>query len=1092
MSAQQSKSGDSLQSPFAKGHSTLALPRLLHCPRDKECDSYLVHFGNQLIAQVDDPKNKYSFVGKYSCGHCHHDFHVCFPCSASFSNGNAKGNHCRLTHPKSWKEGKSGRIKRKRNAAQGPIVMVDDLDIHEEASLDSLSNYVDDASNDPPAGFQIAPTLLPTLQNRVALIPPNLFPYCTPASQKFFHHNQLPGGGISYLAGLAGLGLDSVANGEIDPLQVKMYAQTAQLAADLGITNRQRLADLTLTICEVVTKQAQEEEDDREFSFPVYPITDPAEMRSSIMEGNYAYLPNLPHPEAKECMGHAYCLPTDCLQDSLAFGHDLEYINPVGDGSVKRPPLFPIGRTSETPMCRRLFDINTVGTDDGLPIPPIDLYLWLTEWSDDFEPNDSVKSNRGSVWLKTLTVSPRFGSRHKLLHTYPLAIGGKKVDHEAVEILLSKNLLQLSSPGGVVMYSKRHGGLVSVRAKLFVSLQDQPERRGTNHLMAGNSTFHRRFGYSAPWPEFKDVLRPCLSCRQLLVDVSSNLETNECHECTNWAYDLKHPLLRFRQPHLPPIAYDATETPHDDLTGPMRLTFSGIIAAVHLTHDSYVAGDWDADKARGYLNRHCICTNTIKEIMSHADNCKQMRDVMHDPDATAEEREAVLQEATKHPYQWAPWPTPAVWSRGVYLVQHPDVPMHLLFLGVVKTVVQRVEEWMSNKGKCSAFLSEATAMLQGLEDLNLSWCKLQPFSGGKFGGWVSENFLGLSRVLKWLYSRLDEVATDKEPFVQPETPLKKWLAKDLKRWLQIRGLPNDGLKHENLISVSEYYKKLREEGEPLPCIVDEPAGPVRDVLLTLESLDDMIALLMVDSIEDDSYYLSVERSVRLFLTYFADMDDKLKRKSEVPSWLSSYNFLSLLNLPDIIREYGPLRLIWEGGSMGEGFLRFVKPNMGRGLRKGWERSTLQTLLREKALATIMWDELGPSSRLSGRLHEKLYHVYQNIIAIPLMLQRATLPLSVVGYEGGVYGIVANYNEEAKFLPIYCTDPGVTKCGLSYFQWFMGRESQETEYEDLETGRITSYLLLLPLLQGKMDYEDPGYQMNTFAAVLSNHSTITPV
>jgi hypothetical protein len=477
--------------------------------------------------------------------------------------------------------------------------------------------------------------------------------------------------------------------------------------------------------------------------------------------------------------------------------------------------------------------------------------------------------------------------------------------------------------------------------------------------------------------------------------------------------------------------------------------------------------------------------------MSHADNCKQMRDVMNDPKATAEERQAVLQEASNHPYQWAPWPTPAVWSRRVDLVQHPDVPMHLLFLGVVKTVVQRVEEWMSNKGKCSAFLDEATSVLQGVEHLHLSWCKLQPFSGGKIGGWVSENFLGLSRVLKWLYSRLDQVASDKEPFVQPETQLEKWLAKDLKRWLLIRGLPNDGLKHENLSSVSEYYQQLQQAGEPLPNIIEEPAGPVRDVLLTLESLDDMIAVLMVESIQNDSYYLSVERSVRIFLTHFSDMDQKLKRKSEVPSWLSSYNFLSLLNLPDIIREYGPLRLIWEGDSMGEGFLRFVKPNMGRGLRKGWECSTLQTLLREKALATIMWDELGPSSRLTGRLHEKLYHVYQNLVALPLMLQRAKLPLSVVGYEGGVYGIVANYHKEAKFLPLHCRDPNLIKCGLSYLEWSLEQSSEETEYKDLVPGQITSYLLLLPYLQGKLEYEDPGYKTNTFAAVLSDHSTLTP-
>ena len=89
-----------------------------------------------------------------------------------------------------------------------------------------------------------------------------------------------------------------------------------------------------------------------------------------------------------------------------------------------------------------------------------------------------------------------------------------------------------------------------------------------------------------------------------------------------------------------------------------------------------------------------------------------------------------------------------------------------------------------------------------------------------------------------------------------------------------------------------------------------------DVLLTLESLDDLIALLMVDSITEESYYGDVDCSIRVFLTHFADMDAKLQRKAETPSWLSSYNFLSLLNLPDVIREYGPLQVIWAGGSKG--------------------------------------------------------------------------------------------------------------------------------------------------------------------------------
>jgi hypothetical protein len=112
--------------------------------------------------------------------------------------------------------------KRKRKEAKGPVVLVGDLDTPEAAFPDSSTNFPEDTSTGQPDSENLEVMQVPPFQNRVELLPPNQFPFCTDASQKFFHHNQLPGGGISYLAGLAGLGFDCVGYGEIDPLQVKM------------------------------------------------------------------------------------------------------------------------------------------------------------------------------------------------------------------------------------------------------------------------------------------------------------------------------------------------------------------------------------------------------------------------------------------------------------------------------------------------------------------------------------------------------------------------------------------------------------------------------------------------------------------------------------------------------------------------------------------------------------------------------------------------------------------------------------------------------------------------------------------------------
>ena len=52
-----------------------------------------------------------------------------------------------------------------------------------------------------------------------------------------------------------------------------------------------------------------------------------------------------------------------------------------------------------------------------------------------------------------------------------------------------------------------------------------------------------------------------------------------------------------------------------------------------------------------------------------------------------------------------------------------------------------------------------------------------------------------------------------------------------------------------------------------------------------------------------------------------------KDKSAKPIWLSSYNLLNLLNLPRMMKLYGHIRNLWEGGVLGEEILKHVKPNI---------------------------------------------------------------------------------------------------------------------------------------------------------------------
>ena len=64
--------------------------------------------------------------------------------------------------------------------------------------------------------------------------------------------------------------------------------------------------------------------------------------------------------------------------------------------------------------------------------------------------------------------------------------------------------------------------------------------------------------------------------------------------------------------------------------------------------------------------------------------------------------------------------------------------------------------------------------------------------------------------------------------------------------------------------------------------------------------------------------------IKIYLNYMAEWKSYIQPSNKKPIWLSTYSMLNLLNLPDIMKRFGPLRNFWEGTTMGEGILKIVK------------------------------------------------------------------------------------------------------------------------------------------------------------------------
>jgi hypothetical protein len=120
-----------------------------------------------------------------------------------------------------------------------------------------------------------------------------------------------------------------------------------------------------------------------------------------------------------------------------------------------------------------------------------------------------------------------------------------------------------------------------------------------------------------------------------------------------------------------------------------------------------------------------------------------------------------------------------------------------MLLCIYYTVVIWIDEWLKLRGKTERFLSCAHHYLSAVSELQLSWCKVIKFSGGKMAGWVSENYLGLVRILPWFYSELESIV-EEVTYTAPSKPQKQWTSVENRQWLMAHGIPCRNLRAKEL------------------------------------------------------------------------------------------------------------------------------------------------------------------------------------------------------------------------------------------------------------------------------------------------------
>ena len=286
-------------------------------------------------------------------------------------------------------------------------------------------------------------------------------------------------------------------------------------------------------------------------------------------------------------------------------------------------------------------------------------------------------------------------------------------------------------------------------------------------------------------------------------------------------------------------------------------------------------------------------------------------------------------------------------------------------------------------------------------------------------------------------------------------------------------------------TVTEHKKRIErmmiQQGGPPP-IVGKTGPTAREVMLVIQSLHAMLSRLMTKKttpaiIED------ADRHVKIFLTYYSRMDAKLPLPNGVPAYISRYNFISLLRLPNIMKMYGPLRNFWEGSVEGEAMHQAVKREMNGGIRPFWQISLLTKLTRLKAFETVDANPEYTSAEKANCQVLRGYHRYGSLADVQFSYSM-NRPMSGVLFENGDFGLCMKGAMKSGdwIFPVRRGECVETVNSLPYHKWKLSYRGDGGEYALLNVENIKENVLFLPRLSSS------GY--STTDATLGRYAVIT--
>jgi len=497
---------------------------------------------------------------------------------------------------------------------------------------------------------------------------------------------------------------------------------------------------------------------------------------------------------------------------------------------------------------------------------------------------------------------------------------------------------------------------------------DQPERRKRYYLLMGNSQGSSRWGYLVSnFSTFADQVPACSDCVRLIMSTDWNYKTHPiCRRCVNWDTSRLSSTIRHT---------------HNNLCTQLN-TLNTIVAV----------------KSPSYEELKLVTTSkgmneaAALKIYGHAQNINLKNSLLSDVESPNDGRfkHEIRDNALRkmHGRMYEPWKGSPLWYSRTHDVSDViDTPMHLIYLGVVKTTISYVSDFIKTFKISTTFSTIISRRMDifNHEYKSLSWLKIISFKHGaslETTGWVSENFCSFSRIFLWFISTMtlvtQETTNDEEK--EASTPVQSWSRSKLKQFVERYSIdvPLNAKTQLLKVKVKEYFRNNTN-------IVASPCDPssqisssFKHLLLMIQSLHYLTCALMTEDLDPNTrehVRNQIEKYSRLYLSSLHSLAQRLGINN---SWVRCWNAQSLLNLGELYERFGSIRNYWEGGMQGEGLVQVLKKKKDILNLNNWPVLILQRLLRKRMFELMKRAQDNPNPSIPQISKKRMSYTYKSV------------------------------------------------------------------------------------------------------------------